>query len=93
MKNKYKIVESRIFRRDLKIAKKRGYDLAKIIEVVNILAAGEALPARYKDHPLFGDYHNCRECHIYPDWLLIYEIDDNRLFLYLVRNGSHSDLF
>lgn len=93
MKNKYGIVQSRIFKKDLKIARKRGYDLRKIMEVIDILSSGEALPEKYKDHPLFGKYHNCRECHIQPDWLLIYEIDNGKLFLYLIRNGSHSDLF
>jgi mRNA interferase YafQ len=57
------------------------------------LAAGEPLPAKNKDHPLSGDYAGCRECHITPDWLLIYETTDKELVLYLLRTGTHSDLF
>ena len=73
--------------------KKRGYNISLLTEVIKTLAAGEALPEKHKDHQLMGDYVGCRECHITPDWLLIYEIDGNELFLYLTRTGSHSDLF
>ena len=58
-----------------------------------MLAAGEALPEKNKDHALLGNYEGCRECHITPDWLLVYEIDNEDLILYLTRTGTHSDLF
>ena len=90
---KYKIVQTGKFRKDLKLMKRRGYDLSLLEVVVDILASGEELPKRYQDHSLKGNYVNCRECHITPDWLLIYEIAEEELFLYLTRTGSHSDLF
>ena len=64
-----------------------------LTEVINTLADGEVLDPKYKDHPLIGDYTGCRECHITPDWLLIYQIDRNALILYLTRTGTHSDVF
>jgi mRNA interferase YafQ len=64
--------------------------LAKVVE---ILAAGQPLPAEYHDHILRGDYVGCHECHIAPDWLLVYEIVEQDLLLYLTRTGTHSDLF
>ena len=87
------IVLSNRFRKDYKLAKKRGYDMGLLDEAVNIIAAGGKLSERYKDHELIGDYSGCRECHITPDWLLIYEIIENELVLYLTRTGTHSDLF
>lgn len=90
---KYEIVSTNKFKKDLKIAIKRGYNMTLIGEVVDILAQGEQLPEKYKDHNLVGNYKGCRECHITPDWLLIYEVDDKQLFLYLTRTGTHSDLF
>lgn len=93
MANKYEIVRTSKFRKDLKTVRKRGYDLSLLGEVVDTLAAGETLPERYRDHELSGKYLNCRECHITPDWLLIYELADDTLFLYLTRTGTHSDLF
>ncbi len=89
----YTVKPSGKFQRDLKRAQKRGYDIAALTEVVKMLAAGEKLPAKYKDHPLYGNYEGCRECHIGPDWLLIYEIYGQELILYLTRTGTHSDLF
>ncbi len=91
--SKYKIVQTGHFKKDLKVAKKRGYDLRLIEYVVDTLAAGEPLQEKYKDHNLSGNYSGCRECHITPDWLLIYEIDGDELILYLTRTGTHSDLF
>lgn len=91
--NKYNIVSTGKFKKDYKLAKKRGYDIALLTAVVNALAAGQQLPEKYKDHNLFGNYAGCRECHITPDWLLIYEIEEDELFLYLTRTGTHSDLF
>lgn len=91
--SKYRIVSTNRFKKDLKLAQKRGYDIALLGAVVDSLAAGEVLPERHKDHSLAGDYAGCRECHIAPDWLLIYEVSDGELILYLTRTGSHSDLF
>lgn len=90
---KYKIVMSSRFTKDLKLIARRGYDLNKIRFVISELANGNKLDSKYKDHQLTGDYSGKRECHILPDWLLIYEIKDDKLLLYLVRTGSHSDLF
>ena len=81
------------FKRDFKRTKKRGYDLRLLETVIGILADGQPLPPQYKDHDLQGDYAGCRECHITPDWLLVYEVDDTELVLYLMRTGTHSDLF
>ena len=64
-----------------------------MIELIKKLVNKECLEAKYKDHGLIGDYKDCRECHITPDWLLIYQIDGNELILYLTRTGTHSDLF
>ncbi len=89
----YNIVSSTKFKKDLKVAIKRGYDMRLLDEVVSKLANGETLPDKNKDHALVGNFAGCRECHITPDWLLIYEIDDGELLLYLTRTGSHSDLF
>lgn len=87
------IVVSSKFRKDLKLAKKRGLKLDHLRDVVNTLAAGEKLSAQYRDHSLTGDYRGFRECHIEPDWLLVYRIDEDELALFLFRTGSHSDLF
>jgi mRNA interferase YafQ len=79
------------FRRDVKLAQKRGKDMAKLREIILPLIKGESLPARYKDHPLGGEWSHHRDCHIEPDWLPIYKVDGDDL--YLVRTGTHSDLF
>lgn len=89
----YQIRPTVKFQRDLKRIKRRGFDLSLLTDVVKKLAAGEQLPAKNHDHPLSGRFVGCRECHIAPDWLLIYEIDGNKLILYLTGTGSHSDLF
>ena len=89
----YKIRPSTKFQKDLKKVQKRGYDISLLTTVLNILANGESLPQKYKDHNLSGNYKGCRECHITPDWLLIYEILDDELILYLTRTGTQSDLF
>ena len=81
------------FQKDLKRIQKRGYDLSLITEVIKLLAAGLPLPEKNRDHMLSGNFAGCRECHIAPDWLLIYEIADEELILYLTRTGTHSDLF
>ena len=87
---KYQLKPTSRFKQDIKTAKKRGYDLSLLTEVIDLLAAGEQLPPKYKDHNLIGNYKGFRECHIQPDWLLIYEVSEN--VLYLARTGTHSDL-
>ena len=87
------IVMSNHFKRDLKLARKRGLDISLLDEVVMQLASEIPLVAKYRDHDLKGNYAGFRECHILPDWLLIYRIDGNDLMLFLARTGTHSDLF
>ena len=89
----YNVRPTSKFQKDLKRAKKRGYDIDLLTDIIKKLAAGEPLLAKNKDHDLSGDYVGCRECHITPDWLLIYELDGDDLILYLTRTGTHSDLF
>ncbi len=89
----YRIVATGKFKKDLKMVMKRGYNMKLMDEVVTKLSNGEKLPEKNKDHALVGNYVGKRECHITPDWLLIYEIDNGELILYLTRTGSHSDLF
>lgn len=89
----YQIRPTVKFQRDLKRIKNRGFEISLLTDVIKKLAAGEPLPIKNHDHPLSGRYTGCRECHIAPDWLLIYEIDGKELILYLTRTGSHSDLF
>lgn len=84
-------IRSSAFRRDVKRARKRGKDLAKLREVVELLLASKALPERYKDHPLRGDWKTYRDAHIEPDWLLLYRVAGDEL--HLVRTGTHADLF
>lgn len=88
-----KIVPSNQFKKDLKSAKKRGYDMEHLQKVVHALANGENLDKKYRDHALAGDYSGFRECHVEPDWLLIYRIDQDVLELFLFRTETHSDLF
>ncbi|MGP1434794.1 MAG: type II toxin-antitoxin system YafQ family toxin [Catonella sp.] len=87
------IVVSNQFKKDLKLASKRGFDIDKLKEVVDKLAEQSTLDKKYKDHNLLGEYKGFRECHIEPDWLLIYRIDKSEVKLFLFRAGSHSDLF
>ena len=81
------------FKRDYKVVKKRGYDLKLMNDVIGLLITGDPLPARYKEHTLKGKYSGQTECHITPDWLLVYKIDNDCLILTLTRTGTHSDLF
>ena len=81
------------FRKDYKLAKKRGYNLSLLEEVLTTLLEGQILDAKYHDHALTGNYLGFRECHILPDWLLIYAIDNGTLILTASRTGTHSDLF
>lgn len=86
-----KIRLTKKFKKDYAMATKRGKSLNKLKKVILILEKGEVLPYTYKDHSLKGNYINRRECHIEPNWLLIYSINDN--VLTLERTGTHSDLF
>ena len=79
--------------RNIKLMKKRGKDLDKLTVVLKLLQNGEELPSKYKDHALTGNYIGCRECHIEPDWLLVYEIINEELIILLLTTGAHSDLF
>ena len=88
-----KIVPSNRFKKDLKLAGKRGLDISKLKAVVDALAEGNTLEEKYRDHELLGNYKGFRECHIEPDWLLVYRIDGELLELFLFRTGTHSDLF
>lgn len=90
---KYSIFMTSRFKKDLKLAQKRKYPLEYLHAIITQLANGETLPQKYKDHALIGEYTNYRECHITPDWLLIYTIQEEELILVLSRTGTHSDLF
>mgnify|MGYP000063226807 FL=1 len=90
---KYTIKPTSRFQKDLKRIIKKGYDIRLIKDVIQKLANGEELLPSNKDHRLSGKLSRFRECHITPDWLLMYEVDGERLFLYLTRTGIHSDLF
>lgn len=88
-----KIRYSSRFKKDYKLIQKRGYNINKLKVVITLICTQEPLPERYKDHLLSGDYEGFRECHIEPDWLLIYKIEKDILTLTLTRTGTHSDLF
>lgn len=83
------------FKKDYKLAVKRGCDPDKLSEVITMLVNEQSLPEKYRDHALVNsrNYKNMRECHIEPDWLLVYKIEQEILILKLIRTGSHSDLF
>lgn len=87
------ILYSTKFKKDYKSIIKRGYNIKLLENVLEILCNEQPLPPKYKDHSLSGDYQGHRECHIMPDWLLIYKINHNTLILTLTRTGTHSDLF
>jgi mRNA interferase YafQ len=90
---KYKLVLSNRFKKSLKQIKKRGLNISLIQTVVGSLIKGERLEEKYHDHALSGKWSGFRECHIQPDWLLIYLIEDDLLTLTLIDTGTHSDLF
>lgn len=90
---KYELESTSRFRKDLKLVLKRGYNMVLLQTVIDLLCAGEPLPEKNQDHALTGNWVKYRECHIAPDWLLIYKTEDNLLVLTLTRTGSHSDLF
>lgn len=87
------VVLSTRFKKDLKTASKRGYNLELLNNVVDKLASRQQLPEKNRDHELSGDYAGFRECHVAPDWLLVYRVVEEDLILYLMRTGTHSDLF
>lgn len=90
---KYEVKLTTQFKKDFKQAMKRGLKIKLLEDVIAKLAMGEALPESNRDHALTGDWKGFRECHILPDWLLIYRIENNVLVLTLTRTGTHSDLF
>lgn len=90
---KYYIERTQQFKKDYKLAQKQGLDMEKLKEVITLLAEGKSLPKNNKDHQLKSNYKDHRECHIEPDWLLIYKIKEDALILTLVRTGTHSKLF
>lgn len=90
---KYKVKFTNQFKKDLKLAKKQGKDIERLYAVIEKLADEEPLEQKYRDHDLSGNFKGCRECHIEPDWLLVYEVMDDVLVLMLYRVGSHSTLF
>jgi mRNA interferase YafQ len=85
------IIRTNQFKRDVKLATKRGKDMAKLREIIFLLAEAQPLPARCKDHALSGAWKHHRDCHIEPDWLLLYKIDGG--IVSLDRTGTHADLF
>lgn len=89
----YSIKYTNRFKKDLKLCNKRGYNLDELIKVVDTLQKTGELPAIYKPHLLKGKYSGLWECHIKPDWLLIWQQDDNSLTLLMMNTGTHSDLF
>ncbi|MDR2903858.1 MAG: type II toxin-antitoxin system YafQ family toxin [Clostridiales bacterium] len=88
----YEVKPSSKFKKDLKRASKRGYDISLLTTAIKLLADTGTLPEAYKDHALTGNWIGHRECHITPDWLLIYKIENDILVLTLTRTGTHSDL-
>ena len=92
-KTKYTVKTTSQFKKDFKLAMKRGLNIDLLDIVIATLALGEPLPDKNKDHALTGNWIGHRECHILPDWLLIYRIEEEVLILTLARSGTHSDLF
>ncbi len=92
-KTKYTVKTTTLFKKDFKLAMKRGLNIELLENIIALLSMGELLPEKNKDHALTGNWVGHRECHILPDWLLIYRIEDDVLVLTLARTGTHSDLF
>lgn len=94
-KYKYEVVYSKKFKKNLKKILKQGKDIEKLKVVIDKLANKEKLEASFRNHNLINNkyFKNCSECHIEPDWLLIYQYNNNELLLLLVNTGSHSELF
>ncbi|MCM1035586.1 MAG: type II toxin-antitoxin system YafQ family toxin [Paludibacter sp.] len=89
----YKIRTTTKYLKDVKRAKKRGCNIEELIYVIKLLNNNQTIPPKYKDHALIGTYRGCRELHINPDWLLIYQMEDTIKLITLIRTGTHSDLF
>ena len=89
----YKLLQTNEYKKRLKKLIKNGYDINKMKAVVDLLVEGKPLPPKYKDHPLKGNFVGYRECHVEPDWLLVYKIQNDVLILTLVTTGTHSNLF
>lgn len=92
-KTKYLVKPTTQFKKDYKLAMKRGWKIELLDEIITKLSLGEALDESNRDHPLSGNWTGYRECHVLPDWLLIYRMEDDVLVLTLTRTGTHSDLF
>lgn len=90
---KYVVKFTSQFRKDYKLAIKRGLKIELLEQIVALLATGQSLPEKNRDHALTGNWVGHRECHILPDWLLVYRVEDDVLVLTLTRTGTHSDLF
>jgi len=90
---KYEIAYSNSFKRDYKKMQRRGKDMKKLAEIINTLAAGKPLDKKHRVHTLQGKYNGMHECHIEPDWLLVWIVDNDRLVLLFSHTGTHSDLF
>ena len=88
-----KVIWTAKFKKDYKLAIKRGLNINLLDDAIRLLAKAGSLPEQYSDHALQGEFKGFRECHIEPDWLLIYAIENNKLYLTLSRTGTHSDLF
>jgi mRNA interferase YafQ len=93
MQTKYTVKFTTQFKKDYKLAIKRGLTIGLLENIVSLLSMGESLPEKNKDHALTGFWTGHRECHIQPDWLLVYRVEDDVLILTLSRTGTHSDLF
>lgn len=89
----YNIIFTNKFKKDYKLLLRRGYNEVLIKRVISVLVNKQMLPLKYKPHKLIGDYADCWECHLNPDWLLIWQINEETNSLVLIRTGTHSDLF
>lgn len=88
-----KIEYTRRMKQDAKRMQKRGKDMQKLSLALDLLACGNSIPPQYRDHPLSGSWNDFRECHIEPDWLLVYQVLDEKLILVATATGTHADLF
>lgn len=90
---KYKLVYTKKFEKDIKSLKKQNKDLTELFDVIDVIAKGETLDKKYRDHKLAGNFNDYRECHIENDFLLVYKIEKDKLILILYRAGTHSEIF
>ena len=93
MKKFYEVITSKQYEKDVRLAVRRGLDIEKLLEVVRLLRNGKPLPEKHRNHLLHGDYKGYWECHVTPDWLLLYAKDTEIRIISLYRTGTHSDLF